>query len=173
MRQTLFPALFLTLLGCATPALAQDRVAAFLDLFETWCLSRKEDPGRDWETAYPENGRANSTAFSVNNIPQAFYKRIYDATGLSLAQEKHSCTVSTEEPAFSTEESAAVLDGLSQIVAQRYPGLLREDDTELGWDISRVWTDGPAGTPAATWGIILMRVGDDLPFTTATLALPH
>ena len=160
-------------LFCAVPASAQDRVSAYVNLFESWCLSRKADPARDWERAYPDDGRSSSQAFSVNGNIVTTYERIYDVTGLSLTQEQHSCAVSDVAPWLTQQEREAVLMEVTELMAVRHPSLQRKDDIDLGWDIHRVWTDGPAGTEAATWGVILMRVGNDLPGTTLTLALPR
>ena len=76
-------------------------------------------------------------------------------------------------PWLTQQEREAVVMEVTVLMAVRHPSLQRKDDIDLGWDIHRVWTDGPAGTEAATWGVILMRVGNDLPGTTLTLALPR
>lgn len=164
---------FVLFVICASAASAEDRAAAFVKLFEDWCLSRVDDPARDWERAYPEDGRASSQAFAVNGKFVTTFERIYDASGLSLTQEQHSCAVSDVSPWLSEQDQEAVLAQATQLMATRFPALQRKDDPDLGWDIHRVWTDGPAGTEAATWGVILMRVGQDLPGTTLTLALPR
>ena len=154
----------------------QDRTSAFVELFENWCLPRVEDPARDWQSAYPDNGREFRKTYEADGEvldSLTTHNRIYDDTGLSLEQEQYKCTVSDELPWLSDQERKAVLAKVSALMARRFPALLRTDDDTFGWDIHRVWSDGPAGTPAATWGVILAGdVEDRLP-TLLILALPR
>jgi hypothetical protein len=169
------PALTLAALLAAAPSVAQDRVAAYLDLFETWCLSRVGGaaPG-DWQAAYPEGLRPRTdTAPLLDGRSATFSKRIDDRTGLSLSQEAFTCTVSDEEPWLTGAERAAVLDGVTARIGRRFPSLMVKDDPGPGWDVFRVWTDGPAGTASVTWGVLLMRVGAALPGTSVSVALPR
>ncbi|SOC10103.1 hypothetical protein SAMN05877809_10567 [Rhodobacter sp. JA431] len=165
---------FLTASLVASPGAAQDRVQAYLDMFDTWCLSRLQDPTQDWEAHYPKAGHGVSSHFEVNNIPQSTYKRVYEPFGLALEQEKHTCRVSEEDPKFTLQEGIALQDGLTRLMARRYPDLLVQDDRSLSaFDLNRTWTDGPAGTEKAHWGVIYLKFGGDLEGTGTTLALPR